>query len=340
MLVADMFRVDGQLIPQRSVLQTIRYLGVHFDSSGPLQSKTDLAELLVRVRMASLKPQQRIAILKMYLLPRFIHCLVLGHTSHGVLRKMDVLVRGAVRQWLRLPKDIPEAFFHSPVDKGGLGILTLESAIPEMVVAGLNRLKTSQSRMARRVDSSSDWATQKQRWCRAAKRRSEDWCKELNRSVDGCELRETGKVKSSTNWLIDPQVHIPSRDWINYVRVWMGALSSSIRTTRGDRRRHQDVTCRVGCSVEETTAHIIYQCFRTHGGRVLRHDAVATVLAAELDKEGYRVRRERMFRTQEGSRKPDLVAIKVVRATCWMCRWYRARGPERGPFTQIAVLRR
>lgn len=308
-LTEDVFRVGGQVIPQKGVLQTMRYLGVQFDSSGPTQSRVQLAEMLGKLRRAPLKPQQRIKILKTYLLPRYIHCLVLGRTSHGALRKMDVLVRAAVRQWLRLPKDVTKAFFHAPVDKGGLGIMALESAIPEMTGARLDRLRASNYRIAS-VVGCSEWAARKRSWCRMALRRSEDWHKELYQSTDGLELREAWKVKASTNWLTDPMVRVPPGDWINYVRVWIGALPSRVRTTRGVRRAHQDVLCRGGCGVDETTAHIVQQCFRTHGGRVMRHDAIAAVLAAELDRAGYRVRREHLFQTQQGGRKPDILAVK------------------------------
>lgn len=42
----------------------------------------------------------------------------------------------------------------------------------------------------------------------------------------------------------------------------------------------------------------------------MRHDAVAAILAAELARGRYDVRREHIFRTQEGVRKPDLLARK------------------------------
>lgn len=308
-LTEEQFIVNGHGIPQRGVLQAVRYLGVQIGAGGPVPLRSQISCMLDRIRRAPLKPQQRLKILTTYLIPRFIHGLVLGRTSHGALRRMDVSIRSAVRQWLRLPADVPRAFFHTSVREGGLGIMSFESAIPRMALARLSRLKSSVYQLADWAGSS-DWAQRKVKWCELAKKKDEDWSKELYRSVDSFELREASKVSSSTGWLCDPAVHIPSSDWLNYVKVWVNALPSRVRTTRGTRRAQQNTQCRGGCAVQETTAHIIQQCFRTHGGRIMRHDAVAAVLAQELDRAGYKVKREHLFRTQTGARKPDILAAK------------------------------
>ncbi|KMQ85360.1 reverse transcriptase [Lasius niger] len=42
----------------------------------------------------------------------------------------------------------------------------------------------------------------------------------------------------------------------------------------------------------------------------MRHDAVASTLAGELQRGGYSVHREHVFRTPDRVRKPDIVAAK------------------------------
>jgi len=308
-LTEPQFSVGGRLVPQLSILQTFRYLGVCFGEAGPVVQGVELLPLLERVTRAPLKPQQRMKILRTYLLPRFTHGLVLGRASYGHLRKMDRQVRAAVRRWLRLPGDVPKAFFHSPIRHGGLGIFAFETTVPRLTLDRLERLNASQYEVARAVGSGV-WAARKRRWCRLSRRDDNDWPANLYSTVDGYELREAGRVAASTQWLDDPMVHIPSSEWLNHIRVWINALPTRVRTTRGSRRLTEDVTCRGGCGVQETAAHVIQQCFRTHGGRVMRHDAVAATLAAELKRGGYTVHRERLFRTQEGARKPDILASK------------------------------
>lgn len=308
-MTESQFYLDDNWVPQLGVLQTMRYLGVQFNCSGPTKGIENIASFLERIRCAPLKPQQRMKILRDYLVPRYVHSFVLGRVSHGALRKIDCRVRAAVRQWLRLPSDVPRGFFHAPIMKGGLGVLSFETTIPKLALKRLEGLSSSQLELMRIV-AASEWADKRKRWCRIAKRQNDDWSAQLYSSVDGYELRQAGDVPASTRWLDDPMVHIPSSDWLQYIRTWINALPTRIRTTRGARRAHQDVSCRAGCGVQETAAHVIQQCFRTHGGRVLRHDAVATTVAGELDRSGYRVMREHLFQTAVGPRKPDIVAVK------------------------------
>ncbi|KAG7196317.1 hypothetical protein KM043_000053, partial [Ampulex compressa] len=81
-------------------------------------------------------------------------------------------------------------------------------------------------------------------------------------------------------------------------------------TSRGIRRNAQVVQCRAGCQANETAAHIIQGCFRTHGGRILRHNAVCRILASGLRKSGWQVEEEPVYNTPAGRRKPDLVCVR------------------------------
>lgn len=311
-LTEQQFHIAGRDIPQLDNLDSMRYLGIHFDARGPLLSSVDLGPSLDRITRAPLKPQQRIKILKVYLIPRFIHGLVLGRISHASLRKLDRQIRAAVRRWLRLPNDITKSFFHASNKQGGLGIMSFESSVPRLTRNRLDNLRLSTFPIVREI-ADGDWANQRRSWCRMAKVRDNDWPALLYRSVDGFELREAGDVTASTAWLDDPMIFVPPSDWIQYIKIWVNAIPTRIRTTRGTRRLHEDVLCRAGCAVQETAAHVIQQCFRTHGGRVMRHDAVAATVAAELQRGGYKVRREHVFKTREGVRKPDILAVKGER---------------------------
>ncbi|KMQ88807.1 reverse transcriptase [Lasius niger] len=156
----------------------------------------------------------------------------------------------------------------------------------------LDWLNTSQYDAAGMIGSSA-WAVKKKRWCGLTKRTDESWPAEFYGKVDGFELREAENVSASTRWLDDPMVHIPSSEWLEYIKIWINALLTRIRTTRGSKRLREDVACRGGCGVHETAAHVIQQCFRTHGGRIMRHDAVASTLAGELRRGGYKIHRAR-----------------------------------------------
>ncbi|KAF7987940.1 hypothetical protein HCN44_004756 [Aphidius gifuensis] len=59
----------------------------------------------------------------------------------------------------------------------------------------------------------------------------------------------------------------------------------------------------------ETLNHVVQQCHRTHGARILRHNAVVNYLARALNNK-WTVFEEPNFRTSTGVLKPDLLAVQ------------------------------
>ncbi|KAL7292305.1 hypothetical protein TKK_0013910 [Trichogramma kaykai] len=51
-------------------------------------------------------------------------------------------------------------------------------------------------------------------------------------------------------------------------------------------------------------------CHRTHGGRILRHDAICRIAMSSLRQAGWRTRENSHFHTRSRLRKPDIVADK------------------------------
>ena len=94
-----------------------------------LALKTKLVPLLDRLTKAPLKPQQRLFALKVFLLPKIYHHMVLERVTIRSLNEIDT-VREFVRQWIALPNDTPTAYFHAPMTEGGLGIPSLRRMAP------------------------------------------------------------------------------------------------------------------------------------------------------------------------------------------------------------------
>ncbi|KMQ88342.1 reverse transcriptase [Lasius niger] len=63
-------------------------------------------------------------------IPKVHHQLALGAVTIGTLNKTDKIIRSTVRQWLALPHDVPNAYFHATVKDGGLGIPSLRWLAP------------------------------------------------------------------------------------------------------------------------------------------------------------------------------------------------------------------
>lgn len=314
------FQLESGVLPQLDASSRWTYLGVEFGVGGPLNAEPKLEAFLERLTRAPLKPQQRLLALRAFLLPRLFHSLVLGRCSRRFLKWADIRVRAAVRSWLRLPGDVPVSFFHAAVRDGGLGIPNLSLDVPSMMESRIKSLARS-SLPALKVVATSGWADYHRRLRLAAlslpdgtvcngsrAQRQRYWRKQLASCVDGKELQEARRVPASTSWISAKALSIPGRDYIQHVRTWINALPSRIRTSRGRKvRGSASVQCRAGCRLDETGAHIVQGCHRTHGGRIKRHDAIAATLSSELGKRGYVVARERVFFTAVGQRKPDIV---------------------------------
>lgn len=118
------YQIDDGLINHRQMDDRLRYLGLEFTWKGRCTPKhtQKLQGMLTEISKAPLKPYQRLEILKTFAAPKLIHELVLGATHRNTLKKMDTLVRSAVRAWLRLAKDTPLGYLHTPISDGGIGI--------------------------------------------------------------------------------------------------------------------------------------------------------------------------------------------------------------------------
>lgn len=101
------YNTSGGPIEPMGTKDSQRYLGLHYNWKGKATPKRtqDLERMLAEIKAAPLKPQQRLMIVRDFLFPRLIHELVLGHAHRNTLKRMDIMIRRAVKEWLRLPKD-------------------------------------------------------------------------------------------------------------------------------------------------------------------------------------------------------------------------------------------
>ncbi|KMQ88340.1 reverse transcriptase [Lasius niger] len=308
------FSCGGRQLPSLKRTNKWRYLGVVFTPEGRAQCRPAevVAPLLGALTKAPLKPQQRLYALRTVVIPKLYHQLALGAVTIGTLNKTDRLVRGALRKWLALPHDTPNAYFHTSVRDGGLGIPAIRWTAPvqrrgrllgvmkALGQQGLDRfiqdeLNTCKKRL---TDHGVLLGTPEM----VAKR----WAQQLYGSIDGAGLKDSAKTPHQHQWIADGSKFLTGKDFINCNRARIGALPTRSRTTRG---RPQDRRCRGGCLAQETLNHVLQHCHRTHGQRIKRHDAVVKYIARNMPRSGYEVHQEPHYKTELGLRKPDLVAV-------------------------------
>ena len=114
---------NGEQIPRLNLMTGYKYLGIMFSASwNRSQAFEKLQAGLDNLTRAPLKPQQRLFLLRVFLIPKLIHGLVFTNMTMKGLKGLDLMVREACRNWLKWPKDAPLGLFYCAVHQGGLGL--------------------------------------------------------------------------------------------------------------------------------------------------------------------------------------------------------------------------
>lgn len=272
-----------------------------------------IRDAIGKLSKTPLQPQQRLFALRTMIIPGLYHKLELGSTTLGMLRKCDRLLRHAARQWLNLPTDTVNAYLHASVRDGGLGIESLRWCVPLRRLSRLQKLPLVREQME---GASGSFLKQEIGKCQVRLLEGDTqirtfadintrWATLLYKSVDGNGLKESSKIPQQHTWVSDGTRFLTGRDYLQSCKMQINALPTKSRTSRG---RPKDRHCRAGCNRPETLNHVLQQCHRTHGSRIKRHDAVASILARALETNGYTVYNEPKMQTESGARKPDIVA--------------------------------
>lgn len=311
------FNSGGVLMKELTIEDLWRYLGVKFGSKGPEKANVNLEDDLKKLTKAPLKPQQRVHMLKAYVISRHQQRLVLSRTSAKTLAKMDKQICRYVREWLRLPNDVPVAYLHAPVKSGGLGIPCLQLWVPLM---RMNRLKKAIDDGSEIMMALSECTLFKSILYRCSQSLSKlggsdansltyytYWKEQLLSKVDGKDLEHASVHRSATSWNSVGMNRVSGEDYIHYQQIRSNSLPTRVRTARG--RPAKDTSCRGSCRKTETIHHVIQECHRTHGVRVARHDRVVGALGEDLVGKYDEVHHKQEFRVGGGKQKPDLILI-------------------------------
>ncbi|KAL7300075.1 hypothetical protein TKK_0007085 [Trichogramma kaykai] len=265
---AESFQIGGGPIRQLGPTEHFRYLGVHFSPLGIRKPGGTLVRELANIASAPLKPQQRLKILRCFLVPRFYHQLVLSRCHLQTLKSLDRQVRAAVRKWLRLPKDVPIGYFHARCLDGGLGIPSFRTAIPALVHSRLSDMAESSCAAVRGVFCHRS-VQASIRWAETAlsfhgrplidqEARGKYWASLLHQANDGKELSECARVRASHSWVDRNSAALSGRDYVHFHHVRVNALPTRVRTSRGRRVvGGPPIECRAGCGTTETAAHVV-----------------------------------------------------------------------------------
>ena len=311
-------RLGGVLIPALSVNETYKYLGLQVSATGVSPKVEEkLKEHLKQLTRAPLKPQQRLWILRIKVIPALYHQLVLGDPTRGYLKYLDNTIRHAVRRWTRLPHDLPiPAFYADPTD-GGLGLDSMVLRVPTMKAKRLQNLMMSADPVVREVAKLDSFQREMRKWSRPVEfrgllaatkpTRRAALAYHLHDSVDGRGLRHASLVPSAHEWVTSGTSLLDGHKFNAALGVRFNCLPTALRAARGRPNANSSCDC-CGPGQLESLSHQLQSCPRTHGSRVKRHDRIVDQARRILSRLKYEVIVEPHIQTSDGLRKPDLVA--------------------------------
>ncbi|KAF0986732.1 hypothetical protein HZS_1053 [Henneguya salminicola] len=120
-------------IPIIETDQVYKYLGVKmglcFDTYNDQVNDlmTDSVECLRKIALAEIPPYIKLAMTKIFILPKLDHVYRLKEINKETLHTFDAQIREQIKLFMNLPKTTNSPFFHSPTSKGGLGIRQFET---------------------------------------------------------------------------------------------------------------------------------------------------------------------------------------------------------------------
>ncbi|CAG7715815.1 unnamed protein product [Allacma fusca] len=321
------FYVGNVAVPQIRMFETFRYLGGFLDHQGLKETRVALSDWNGRLERCSLKPQQKLYILKMYLLPRLVLKLTFVKATDGNLRMFDKSIRSAARRMLNLPTTgVLNACFYAPVREGGLGLMRLRYSIPAIIARRFRKLRESavpeiqwvaRSLFNTKRIENAEKLIQSRVMGRDKKGRAIEVrgtmahliqkinAFDLHRRYTGRGLRESAKVKYVHNWVSDGSRIMESRKYCEALKLRFHALPLLDRLVNG--LPTQRAQCRLGCISIESQGHVLQKCPWMRSVRVKRHDRVKLECIKILKNLNYEVRCEPLVRVGARCYKPDAV---------------------------------
>lgn len=325
------FMVKNKPIQLLGIDSLCRYLGVQFTPLGAIDPRVSVSALkaaLGSLKKAPLKPQQKVVMLRTYLIPRFIFAFTHTECYPKLMSQQDRLIRRWLKETLRLPSSVCSEFFYLPLKEGGLGI----GKFYDIVGVAKVRLHGTFHRAGDeclRFLVETQGSAMHSRWCSAMKLGSRPSAAEINtRNVLSLEesrarLSETVHGSGSTVFRVSPITNqwlsgqtriVKGSTYIRAIQMRTNTTPTRVSTSRG---RDSIKTCRRCGLADETLVHILQTCPLTQGMRCRRHNNVCRKVSEKLRSKGFQVFSEQGLPSpglQTNISRPDIIAIRSDKA--------------------------
>ena len=322
------------------------YLGLEIGSAG-LKSGRQLREESIRslkqelthLHRLPLKANQKVHLLRTYVIPGLQYKWTKGPAALNMLREADRLIADKVRTWLKIFPSTPMAFFRVPVSDGGLGI----PSVQDLVTTGKARLH---AKLCGSADSAVAYAAKNLLWGKEVTsyaRRLDGFHlgglssgSDLSRKVkDGHRrtLQSSTHGRGAETFRDDPLGNSVLNDVtaktgfvmdMVKLRTQSFPVRMSIRPTQRGNPVPYNTTCRVPeCTRDESLSHVLQECPAVHGLRVKRHEVVDQQCTKWITDKGFRTLKEPhiVSRVDGNIYKPDRLFAGPGSDTLYVVDW-------------------
>ena len=303
-------QIDGKALSTVTDVNPMQYLGYGFDTHGVTKPNlTNYSAWLQRLTALPLRPHQKIALLRIHLLPRLLHFLMSPRTPTATLKNIDKVTRHYVKRMVHLHLHTSDALIHAPLKDGGLGIMEVAVSIPTILLRRISNLRTRNGSdevlgAALTSDRVSSLAAKLEE--RVRKFPPNYHQQEIAKGAFSRGLEKAKEDPSSRSWITDCPKGWTGMDWVRAVHLRTANLPTVGIITNPVELRG----CRAGCKANETICHILQACPASHDSRVARHNAIASKIASHCTKKGWSTLEEPQVRHQDGTLfKPDVVTF-------------------------------
>jgi len=139
-------QMGPELVPYANSEEVIRYLGITIRPWTGVDSTVDIASIIWaanHIAGMKLKPEQKAQLIKMHLLPRYVHGLAVAPPSIGTLAKIDGEIRQVYRRIFKLYPSTTDGIIYTESNHGGMGHQRVESIVKLAVVRSGIKMRVS-----------------------------------------------------------------------------------------------------------------------------------------------------------------------------------------------------
>ena len=204
------YHINNHPIPRTGYNQFFKYLGVQFNPSGKMKVNVNkVSNYLHYLQSSPLKPQQKLFMLREYLIPKLYHQLILGRITIGLLKQLDLKIRQFIKSFLHLQHFTPD----TSVADCGLRIPQLLYRIPGFLLFHLEKLRQSNDIIITSLSATDEIQSLRSKClsilnlegiptkAEQRKQTNKHTHQQLYSTVDGKGLQEAKKFPQANQWI-------------------------------------------------------------------------------------------------------------------------------------------